>query len=128
MKIDTGPGLCGCGCGTAVKKHFSQGHVRRLIRSLSDAHRAREKVTLNGAVLTAEEAARRLLSGASLERFVKNTYVPDHPIGSELRVQVRGWNHRATVAALDDAGEVSEVRFVDKRGLMRVTDRFSILS
>jgi hypothetical protein len=32
------------------------------------------------------------------------------------------------VAALDSAGDVSEVRYIDKRGLSRVTDRFTVLS
>lgn len=83
---------------------------------------------VNGVKLTAEQAAEALLSGASLDRYRRETFIPDHPVGSELRVQVRGWNHRATVAALDDAGEVAEIRYIDKRGLSRVTDRFSVLS
>jgi hypothetical protein len=128
MRIDVAPGTCGCGCGEKVTKQYARGHVLKLVRKLVDAHKAKDPVLVNGQKFSANTAANPLLSGASLERFGRETFIPDHPVGTEVRAQIQGWNHRAVVAALDSAGDVSEVRYIDKRGLSRVTDRFTVLS
>lgn len=127
MRIDVKPGTCGCGCGEKVSKDFARGHVLRLVKTLTEAHLRGESVILNGKQGTAGWAASSLLSGASLERFLKNTFIPTHPVGTEVRAKIGQWNHRAVVAAVDSSGQISEVRYVDKRGLMRTTDRFALL-
>lgn len=128
MRIDVKPGTCGCGCGEKVSKTYARGHVLRLVKALVDAHKAKEPVVYNGTKFSAYTAANELLSGASLERFGRDTYVPDHPVDARVRVRIRGWNYPdARVAELDAGGQVSAVRYIDKRGLSRVTDRFAML-